>query len=216
MMMTVMATMTEAKGQPRGLRRLAGDVRLRILASYVILLTVALLVSVLLVRQALLVRLDDRVARDLAQEVREFERLAGGTDPETGRPFGTDVQRIFTVYLERNVPGRGEQLLAVPRRGQARYRAAEGADVRIDDFHLDRWRRLTDTEHGELRTAAGTARFTAIPLLRGDRPHGSFVVAHFTADEREEVAEAVRIVAAVAAAVLLLGSVGAFIAEERR
>jgi len=216
MMMTATTmTTTEPAGRSPRLRRLAGDVRLRILASYVILLAFALLVSVLLVRQALLVRLDDRVEHDLAQEVREFRRLSGGTDPETGMPFGTDVQRIFTVYLGRNVPGRGEQLLAVPRRGQARYRAAEGADVRIGDTHIDRWRALTETEQGELQTAAGDARYTAIPLVLDGRPRGSFVVAHFTAGERDEVAEAVRIVAAVAAAVLLLGSIAAFIAAGR-
>lgn len=210
-----MMTTTEPAERPPRLRRLAGDVRLRILASYVILLAFALLISVLLVRQALLVRLDDRVEHDLAQEVREFRRLAGGTDPETGRPFGADVQRIFTVYLGRNVPGRGEQLLAVPRRGLARYRAAEGADVRIAGTHIDRWRALTDTEQGELQTAAGDARYTAIPLVLEGRPRGSFVVAHFTAGERDEVAEAARIVAAVAAAVLLLGSIAAFIAAGR-
>lgn len=209
-------TTTEPAGRPQRLRRLAGDVRLRILASYVILLAFALLVSVLLVRQALLVRLDDRVDRDLAQEVQEFRRLANGTDPKTGMPFGTDVRRIFTVYLDRNVPGRGEQLLAVPRRGLARYRAAEGADVRIADTYIDRWRALTETEQGELRTAAaGDARYTAVPLVLEGRARGSFVVAHFTAGERDEVAEAVRIVAAVAAAVLLLGSIAAFIAAGR-
>jgi signal transduction histidine kinase len=215
MMMEAVTTRTETMGRPPGLRRLAGGVRFRILASFVILLAFALVISVLLARQALLVRLDDRVARDLAQEAREFGRLAGGTDPETGRPFGTDVQRIFTVYLGRNVPGQGEQLLAVPRQGQPRYRAAEEADVRIDDFYIDRWRRLTETEQGELQTAAGTARYTAIPLVVDGRPLGSFVVAHFTAGERDEVAETVRIVAAVSAAVLLLGSIGAFIAAGR-
>jgi signal transduction histidine kinase len=208
-------TTTEPAAQPPRLRRLAGDVRLRILASNVILLAFALLISVLLVRQALLVRLDDRVEYDLAQEVREFRRLADGTDPETGRPFGADVQRIFTVYLGRNVPGRGEQLLVVPRRGLARYRAAEGADVRIAGTQIDRWRTLIETEQGGLQTAAGEARYTAIPLVLEGRPRGSFVVAHFTAGERDEVAEAVRIVAAVAAAVLLLGSIAAFIAAGR-
>lgn len=214
MMTTTMAT-TESRAQPTGLRRLTGDVRLRILASYVILLAVALLVSVLLVRQALLVRLDDRVDRDLAQEVREFRQLADGTDPQTGRPFGPDVERIFAVYLGRNVPGRGEQLLAVPRTGTARYRAAEGADERIDGAQIDRWRVLRETEQGELQTPAGTARYTAVPLILSGRPRGSFVVAHFTAGERDEVAAAVRIVAAVSAAVLLLGSIAAFIAAGR-
>ncbi len=195
--------------------RVTGDVRIRILASYVILLALAALGSVLVVRHVLLVRLDDRVEHDLEQEVQEFRKLAGGTDPETGRPFGANVQRIFSVYLDRNVPGAGEQLLAVPRQGVPRYRATERADVRIDSSHIFRWRRLSDTEQGELETAEGPARYTAIPLVRNGRSRGSFVVAHFTAGERDEVDEAVRIVAAVGAGVLLLGTVVAFVAAGR-
>ena len=53
-------------------------------------------------------------------------------------------------------------------------------------------------------------RYVAIPVEGRTRTLGTFVVASFIADEREEVDEAVQIVAAVAAAVLLLGSVLAF------
>jgi two-component system, OmpR family, sensor kinase len=214
-MMMAMAT-TEPAGGRAFLSRLAGGVRIRILASYVILLALAALFSVLVVRQALHVRLDDRVEQDLEQEVQEFRRLAGGTDPETGRPFGANVRRIFTVYLERNVPGSGELLLGVPPSGVARFRASERADVLPDPAHIARWRALEETEEGELDTEAGPARYTAIPLAVPDgRPRGSFVVAHFTAGEREEVDAAVRIVAVVAAGVLLLGTVVAFVAAGR-
>jgi two-component system, OmpR family, sensor kinase len=213
-MMMTMAT-TEPAGGRALLSRLAGGVRIRILASNVILLMLAGLFSVLVVRQALHVRLDDRVEQDLEQEIQEFRRLAGGTDPETGRPFGANVRRIFTVYLERNVPGAGEQLLAVPPRGATSSRASERADVRIDRADIARWRRLDETEEGELDTEAGPARYTAIPLALDGRPRGSFVVAHFTEGEREEVDAAVRIVALVAAGVLLLGTVVAFVAAGR-
>jgi two-component system OmpR family sensor kinase len=214
MMMTTMTTTETRPGRPI-VRRLTGDVRIRILASYVILLALAALASVLVVRQALLVRLDDRVDRDLAQEIQEFRQLAGGTDPETGRPFGSNVRRIFSVYLDRNVPGVGEQLLTVPRDGVPRYRATEAADVRIDREHISRWRSLEDTEEGELETEVGPARYVAVPLAFDGRSRGSFVVAHFTARERQDVDEAVRIVAAVAAGVLLLGTVVAFLAAGR-
>ena len=213
-MMMTMAT-TEPAGGRTLLSRLAGGVRIRILASNVILLALAGLFSVLVVRQALHVRLDDRVEQDLEQEIQEFRKLAAGTDPETGRPFGTNVRRIFTVYLERNVPGAGEQLLAVPRHGMTRRRASERADVRIDRSYISDWRRLEETEEGELETVAGPARYTAIPLVLGGRSRGSFVVAHFTEGEREEVDATVRIVALVAGGVLLLGTVVAFVAAGR-
>ena len=197
-------------------RRIAADVRTRILVSYVVLLAVAALASVLVVRQVLLVRLDDRIDSDLAQEVDEFQRLAGGIDPETGKPFGTDVKRIFDVFLSRNVAGEGEQLVTVPRKGEARYRNSE----RVGDFppppeEVARWRQLDSGERGELETAIGPAEYLAVPVEVRGRNLGTFVVADYTAGEREEVDDAVRIVGAVAAGVLLVGTVVAFFTAGR-
>ncbi|HSJ18773.1 MAG TPA: ATP-binding protein [Solirubrobacterales bacterium] len=192
------------------------SVRVRILASYVILLAAASLVSVFVARQVLLVRLDDRIQDDLAQEVREFRTLAlDGTDPATGRPFGDDVGRIFSVFLSRNVPGEGEELITVPRRGQARYQRSEPAEYVIEEPYVSRWRRLESEERGEIDTPAGPAEYVAVPVRVNGRSLGAFVVAIFTQQERDEVAEVVRIVAAVSGGVLLLASVIAFLAAGR-
>jgi two-component system, OmpR family, sensor kinase len=192
------------------------SVRVRILASYVILLAAASLVSVFVARQVLLVRLDDRIQDDLAQEVREFRTLAvEGTDPATGRPFGDDVNRIFKVYLSRNVPGEGEELITLPRRGEVRYQRSERAEFLIEEPFVSRWQRLEDEERGELDTPAGPAEYVAVPVRVEGRTLGAFVVAIFTAGEREEVDEVVRIVAGVSAGVLILATVIAFLAAGR-
>ena len=213
-----MAPSSATEGQRRRplRRRIAADVRTRILVSYVVLLAVAALASVLVVRQVLLVRLDDRIDSDLAQEVDEFQRLAGGIDPETGKPFGTDVKRIFDVFLSRNVAGEGEQLVTVPRKGEARYRNSE----RVGDFpppreEVARWRQLDSSERGELETAIGHVEYLAVPVEVRGRTLGTFVVADYTQGEREEVNAAVRIVGAVAAGVLLFGTVVAFFTAGR-
>jgi two-component system, OmpR family, sensor kinase len=196
--------------------RLARSVRVRILASYVILLAAASLVSVFVARQVLLVRLDDRIQDDLAQEVREFRTLAvQGTDPATGRPFGDDVNRIFRVFLSRNVPGEGEELIAIPRRGKIRYQQSERAEYVIEEPFVSRWKRLETEEEGEIDTPAGPAEYVAVPVTVGDRTLGAFVVAIFSQGERDEVAEVVRIVAAVSGGVLLLASVIAFLTAGR-
>jgi two-component system OmpR family sensor kinase len=207
---------TESQRRPPLRRRITADVRTRILVSYVVLLAVASLVSVLVVRQVLLVRLDDRVDSALSQEVDEFQRLAGGIDPETGKPFGADVKRIFGVFLSRNVAGEGEQLITVPRKGEARYRNSE----RVGDFapppeEVARWRQLDSSERGELATAIGPAEYLAVPVEVKGRTLGTFVVADYTAGERKEVDEAVRIVGAVAAGVLLVGTAVAFFTAGR-
>jgi signal transduction histidine kinase len=218
------AEMTEAAARDQGLeperklplaRRLVGGVRTRILASYVILLVVAGLVSVFAVRQVLLVRLDDRIQEDLQQEVEEFRELAGGIDPRTGEPFGDDVKAIFTTYLQRNVPDDDEELITVPRSGPARIDRGDNASgFSFADF-IDGWRRLAQVERAEIDTPAGPVRYVALPVQFGGRGLGTFAVASFVADERREVDEAVRIVAIVAGCVLVLGSVIAFMAAGR-
>ncbi len=213
--MPAKAVTPEPKRHPAALRRITGDVRVRILASYVLLLAVAAVASVLVVRQVLLVRLEDRIEEDLAQEVQEFRNLAGGVDPASGRPFGSDADRIFSVYLDRNVPGEGEQLLTIPRRGQPQYKATERANLLPEPSLVSRWRDLRRTERGEIETVAGEARYIALPLLDDNRNVGTFVVAHFTEGEREEVDEAVRIVALVAAGILVLGTAFAFAVSGR-
>ena len=209
------AAMTPERPRRTAIGRITGDIRVRILASYVVLLLIASIVSVLVVRQVLLVRLDDRIEDDLAQEVQEFKRLAGGDDPETGRPFGTDASRIFEVYLERNVPAEYEQLLTIPRRGEPRYRATEGANLEFDTSLISGWRTLGETESGEIETVAGDVRYIALPLVADGRNLGAFVVAHFTEAQREDVEDAVQIVGLVALGSLGLGLAFAFAVSGR-
>jgi hypothetical protein len=88
-------------------------IRGRVVLGYVLLVAGALVLSLLVVRQVLLVRTDQQIEDALVQEVEELRILADGTDPETGEPFGSDVAAIFDVFLARNVPADGEVLLTV-------------------------------------------------------------------------------------------------------
>ena len=192
-------------------RRMTGSLRSRLLLSYVVLLAIASFASVLAARQVLLVRLDDRVSEDLQQEVEEFETLAAeGVNPETGRPFGTDVQTLFDTYLERNVPDDDEELITVPRRGTPQRIGGDNtSDFTFSDF-IEDWRQLERVDRGQVETPAGDVRYVAVPVETNGETLGTFVVAIFVADERQQVDEAVQIVALVSAAVLILGSIAAF------
>lgn len=197
--------------RPRLARRITGGVRTRILASYMILLAIAAFASVIAVRQVLLVRLDDRIEEDLQQEVEEFRALTEtGIDPDTREPFGDDVKAIFETYLERNVPDDDEELITVPRRGRARVDAGDNASgYSFGDF-IGGWRRLSEIERGEVETPAGEARYVAIPVEGSSGTLGTLVVSSFVVSERQEVDEAVLIVAVVSAGVLVVGSILAF------
>src|SRR5918998_4630414 len=90
------------------LRRLLRGTRTRILAAFLVLMACSTAVSVIGIYELLLVRTSDRVNASLRQEVEEFRQLADGIDPASGRPFGDDLEGIFRLYHQRNVPGPGE------------------------------------------------------------------------------------------------------------
>jgi len=167
-------------------------------------------------RQILLVRLDSRVEESLVQEVREFRSLAGGTDPRTGRPFGR-LEPLLDLYLQRNVPTLGEQLLTFT--GGRFYREK---DIDPSDFRLrrsqdlaERWATLAEPESGRVETTSGPVQYLAVPVSAGEGREGTFVVAYFTARERDEVEAAIRTAALVGAIVVLIGSVVAFLLAGR-
>lgn len=72
--------------------------------------------GLILQREALLQRLDARITDALEQEAQELSTLAReGIDPETGEPFGNDVEAILRTFLSRNLPNDGEVFLALGR-----------------------------------------------------------------------------------------------------
>ena len=103
------AAPTEPDASPR---RVFWGLRARILFWSIGSLVVAVVAAVLVVRQASLVQLDNRIDDALVQEADELRSLSGGRDPLTGERFDDDVRRIFEVFLDRNVPARNEAYLA--------------------------------------------------------------------------------------------------------
>jgi signal transduction histidine kinase len=210
-------TTTETTEAPSGRwRRLPGRLRTRILALSIGMLLLATLATVLVTRTVLHVRLDQRIDDELTQEAAELRRLANGTDPETGRPFGPSVRRIFAVFLERNVPARYEALITFAE-GELYLRSRRVLPYSLDqDVALvEHWSSLTDTERGDVDTPAGRVEYLAVPLRLGGEPRGVFVAAIFRDMAKEESDEAVLAAGAVGLAVLLLGSLLAWRLADR-
>jgi signal transduction histidine kinase len=212
--MTAPTITTTADVSPRPRRQFPVD-RLRIVGWFVVLLAGAAVVTVLAVRQILLSRLDERVEEALRQEIEEVRALASGNDPDSGQPFGDDVEAIFDTFLTRNVPHEGEALFTVVD-GRS-YKTSVGAPYRLDDDAelVSRWANLTETVRGETDTPAGAARWMATPLSAEGRTLGVFVVANFLDVERDEVDDAVRVVVLVSIVVVALGSIAAWAAAGR-
>jgi two-component system, OmpR family, sensor kinase len=197
-------------------RRLFASFRFRVLAGYVGLLAVATAVSIVIAREALERRLDKRIDEALVQESRELRQLARGNDPETGEPFGGDVERVFQVFLARNVPSPNEALLTFVE-GEPFMRSEQVVPYRLDrDAGLvERWSSVTRSDRGGVETPAGHVEYLAVPVVLDSATRGVFVAAIFRDRETGEVDDALRVAAGVGLAMLLVGSVLAWLLADR-
>src|SRR5918999_2422687 len=195
---------------PPGARSVRFGLRARIILVHVGLLAFAILASVLVARQALLVRLDERIDAELGQEVSELRKLARGSDPTTGERFGENVQRLFQVFLQRNIPSRHEVVITFVD-GKSFLRSP----LRAEPYRLDEdqelvalWGRLEEVDRGEVPTPGGRVKYLAVPIIRSDRrPAGVFVVANFRDREEDELDGAIFALSGVGLALLLIGSI---------
>jgi two-component system OmpR family sensor kinase len=205
---TTMAPETTEAEPRRGMRERLSGIRTRILFWYVLLLAAATVASVLVVRQVLLARLDERIDSDLAQETQELRRLSAGNDPETGQPFGNDVGRILEVFLQRNVPSRNEaHLTFVDGQPYLRSRAVASYQLDQDAELVSELGSVPNTRWGTEETSAGPVRYVAVPLRVGEETRGVFVAAVFRDLEAAEITPAVEAAAGVGIVVLLIGTI---------
>jgi len=203
------------------------SLRNRIVIRFVVVLAIATVASVLFQRHVLLTQLEERVDADLMQEVTELQRLVGGRDaqgnclggvgadgdcevgrnPETGEPFGDDVEAVFDTFLRRNIPSDFETMITFvggrPYKVPAvRLPYAHEADEAL--YHLAG---VDEPRRGHAATAHGRIRYLAVPVMgTRDEPLGVFVVSQFLELQRNEVEESLWVITLMGLAVLVVAS----------
>ena len=199
----------------------ARSARTRILASYVILLALSAIVSILAIRQVLIIRLDDQVDDALQQEFLELDRLLIGVDPETGRPF-TSLSRLFDVYFARNVAGDDEAMLAFVDGRIYRSILSRFPLDRVPAAPLADWEALSraaaadeNRATGRFNSDLGEAHFRAERIVFGADEVGAFVVTILPQAEREEIGEFQIYGAAATIGLLLVASAFAWLIAGR-
>lgn len=208
-----------------GWRQMFGEARTRILICYLALMLLSSAASILAVRQILVTRLKERVQQSLQQEIEEFRQLRNGLNPETGQPFGDDIEAIFDVFLSRNIPEDDEFLVAIAY-GQF-YAASSLAlpeALKPEAPLVWRWARVTQPQKGVETTPSGLVLYQVEPVyvqhqaesLSGTYPVGGiFVIAHVTTGTWDEVNEAVWIMIQVSLIVLAIASLLAWFVAGR-
>jgi signal transduction histidine kinase len=183
--------------------------RIRIVAAVVVLLAFSAGVSIFVLRSVLIERLNEEIVVNLRDEAREFELLAGGNDPRTGRPFGSDVEALFDIYFAREIPDEGETLLAfVQDRPDKLYhteRAQDAVEANRIPGAIEHWLALEERAEGIIHTSAGEAHYVALPFTREGRA-GLFVAANFPSFERSEIDDAIVTQALTQLGTILLAS----------
>ena len=206
----------EPTTDPRAWWRPALSLRMRMLGWALLLLLLASITSVVVIRQVLLNEEENRVTAGLEQEVAEFRLLAGGRDPTTGQPFGTDLRAISDTYMSRNEPPAGESVLIFVEGQFYAGRADPPYDLSGDSRLVSHWTGLTGSEFGEVSdTPAGPARWLAVPITIDDQIRGHLVVAQFTAERQAEIDRAVRLMVLACLLVIAVTAAGGYLAMGR-
>lgn len=159
-------------------RRRLASVRLRIVVAYVVLVALTLVVAIVLTRQIQLARADREIELEQAQEVEELRKLAVGRDPETGEPFGHDVESILLTFLNRNVPSDDEAFYTIVDGRGFRF-SNESPPLFNDPQFLQLWSVSVPTASTTTTDVdgIGEVRSLAVPIVAGDRVLGVFVKA---------------------------------------
>ena len=197
-------------GTGDGRQPFLGDVRTRVLFSFFVLLVVSTAVSLFVLRQVLISRIDDDVRVDLDAQVDSLRSLAAtGEDPETGEPLEGDLEKIFGAYLNRErAPEDG--FLATFLDGEAFD--AEGPESFPSE--LEGLAAITEPQSGQVETERGPIQYVAVDITGGGQ-EGVVVAAERLEDERAQVDRAVGLAIAVSVVVTLLASLFIWLAAGR-
>ncbi|TPX03013.1 HAMP domain-containing protein, partial [Schumannella luteola] len=195
-------------------RSIARSARVRILASMLLVaaigMTAAGVTAYLIQRERVLTQIDDR----LTASVEGLQCIADGCD---GRQAPTSVLGFLNEAMTRVLPDHNESTLGIID-GVPRLRPSSGISFAIDDDpdFVARILEEADAEkvvRGTAATSFGTLRYAIIPVtIEGDPAEGLYVSAYDLDAALDEITEAFRTYAYVAAiALVIVGLVGWFV-----
>jgi len=171
--------------------------RTRVLAWFLLIVTIALTMNLVVIWRLLDGRAHDAVHAELEHEVVKFREFAErAVDPATGAAF-TDVNSMMTAYLAEAVPEEHEALFSVID-GRAANRTRNDPPARLDRVAsvVKAAAEAKTPFSADIATSAGMATYAVVPVkMAGAQPRAALVVVEFTAESAAEVASTVRLIA---------------------
>lgn len=177
-------------------------VRARVVASFLVLLMLAEGVSLLVLARVGTSRIDEQVARDLANAADDLRVRLASVQNTLNRPGGPTLPEVFEQHL-RARPARSDQAF-LTFVDQEPFAASAGAAVALKDLDVaSRWAELETSASGETSTAAGPLRWLAVPVLSDQEVIGVFVATSFIEGQEEALRGTVVTVGVVTTLVLV-------------
>jgi two-component system, OmpR family, sensor kinase len=178
-----------------------GSIRNRIVVGYVALIAVALIITLLVARVALVSRLDHDIDTRLADEVAQLEVIIAEGNPDTGAGFA-DAASLFDIHLRRVLPDDDGAFYTLVDGDPYLLSFDAPLDLSADTDLVAEWAAVETSTFQTVDSAAGPVRLLIVPVeLSNDS--GMFVAATFTRDARADLDDVFRVLALVGALVLL-------------
>lgn len=201
-------TPLERDGPREGRRRRGRGIRARVALTFVVLLALSTLVSVLALRALLHSRLADRVADTLAEEHEQFDR------EKASLPNDASLEGSLQALLRENPPGQDEGLFAFVEGRLVEQTFTGPSPLILAREEIAALGRGTARRTGEIPTAIGPLAYDASAVeVGGER--GMLVATNSLIGERAEVDESVLAAGLVGTVVATLAALLAVLAAGR-
>lgn len=79
--------------------RIFSRLQTRILAAYILLMALLVVIPVALIRQVLVVHLEDPLEKAISHEIEEFRHLVENRNPSLGKPVRENMEAMFDTFL---------------------------------------------------------------------------------------------------------------------
>jgi signal transduction histidine kinase len=199
-------------------QRLIGEARTRILLLYALTLLGAVTLAVPIFRVLLFQQVNSRVQDDLQEELEDFAETYSTWDadaPETNAA----LKEFVKTFLAETIPQDDNYHLFFLEGELVRANPGVLPKVIAPDSTLgQRWASLISASEGYLNVAdpkVGSILYSTHILETNNIPQGVFVVAHLTAGERIEALAGVYIFIKVAAGVVVVAFLFAWLASQQ-
>ena len=176
-------------------RRAHLSIRARVVATFAILLVVALVVATGAIGRVLHQQYDQRIDEELVRTVEGIRRQVA-PDASSATSGDATLRDAIAAHLETLAPRSDEGVLAILD-GKAAL-TTSWSSTRLDDLDaVAVWSTLTTSRTGEIETPAGPARFVATPIANSSGTLGQIVVVRFVGVERAQLDDTIQTVALI-------------------